>query len=229
MDNIENKEFNLRLQNTKYKVYIFFILVFSYIFWSYFNATLVKIDDLNVKINKIDSELSKVYTQLNDVKYNDNIIQFIWTWELQLVDCINTKACSEITWAISDNLDIVRNYMLLSQLDEEKMEFNQKLLLQSISDYLLITKWWNANWELNIVSFGMPSQINMDYSLYRLPISLNIDFENEKKLLLFLKNVEDLVNVELPVLYKVNSINYDIVNYDKPQSVSVSMEAYFYK
>ena len=45
----------------------------------------------------------------------------------------------------------------------------------------------------------------------------------------FLDNLENKVHLELPVMYVINSVNYDIVNYQDSQTIDVDLVVYFYK
>jgi len=67
--------------------------------------------------------------------------------------------------------------------------------------------------------------------LYFVPIELNITFENKEGLLSFIDNVEKKIPTDsnLRMLYKIDEINYDIVNSDQVQDANVFMYLYFYQ
>jgi hypothetical protein len=62
------------------------------------------------------------------------------------------------------------------------------------------------------------------------PIELKITFNDKDGLLSFIDNVEKKIpnDQDLRILYKIDKITYDIVNYDQPQDSSVFMYLYFY-
>jgi len=55
-------------------------------------------------------------------------------------------------------------------------------------------------------------------------------FNDKDGLMSFIDNVEKKIpnQQDLRILYKIDKINYDIVNYDQPQDSSVFMYLYFY-
>jgi hypothetical protein len=71
--------------------------------------------------------------------------------------------------------------------------------------------------------------------LYRVPISMNIKFEKNEDFLSFLDRIEKWSTLKNPMLYKINSMNYDVINVLKNKqtwdllSSNVSMYWYFYK
>jgi hypothetical protein len=63
--------------------------------------------------------------------------------------------------------------------------------------------------------------INEEYKINALNISMSMEFDHKRDLISFLENTEDKVFVALPVLYVVDTINYDIVNYTERQAVNI--------
>jgi hypothetical protein len=43
----------------------------------------------------------------------------------------------------------------------------------------------------------------------------------------FLHNIEEKISFTIPILYKVEALTYNIVNYASPQTVSFSLSAYY--
>jgi hypothetical protein len=65
---------------------------------------------------------------------------------------------------------------------------------------------------------------------YKLTINLNIDFRSYDDFYRFLNNVENKISINSDKnLYQIQSLSYDIVNYQKPQSVNININVYFYK
>ena len=66
------------------------------------------------------------------------------------------------------------------------------------------------------------------YKIKALDITLNMEFDHKRNLISFLKNIEDKVFKELPVLYVIESLNYDIVNYTERQWVNIAATVYYF-
>jgi hypothetical protein len=55
-----------------------------------------------------------------------------------------------------------------------------------------------------------------------------MEFDHKRNLISFLENLEDKVFKELPVLYVISNINYDIVNYTERQAVNIVTKIYYF-
>lgn len=71
--------------------------------------------------------------------------------------------------------------------------------------------------------------------ILQVPVSLTITFATQTHLIDFLNNLENKVfydqhdGLNNSVLYKIQEIKYDIVNYSESQDVEVLLHAYAYK
>ena len=114
------------------------------------------------------------------------------------------------------------------------MIVNEKLILANINEYLIrnIQNWdftKNKNWVIDRISIWDPAKY--DSNLYSVPVRLNISFENKDYLLSFISNVERkiLVNQDYRILYKIDQVSYDVVDYNDKQNVDIVLIAYYYQ
>lgn len=221
---------NIKLRNIKQKAYIFILLVLTYLFWGSFQDSFSQVEALNSQNIALDNQLIQVESDLSDANKINEITKTAETNKDKIVACINEKRCDmlETSKDIKDNISTIRTYFLINKFDISKMDFNQKAILQNINEFLLNSV-SNPNWNINIISFWVPTLADYDKDIYKLPITLSIDFANKNMLLNFLENMEYKLPVLNGVYYKINSLNYNIVNYDIGQTVNIWVDAYFYK
>jgi hypothetical protein len=67
--------------------------------------------------------------------------------------------------------------------------------------------------------------------LYSIPIRLQASFENKDHLLSFIENVDKnvLESKSYRILYKIDEIGYDIMEYDQEQLVDIKIHAFYYQ
>ena len=116
------------------------------------------------------------------------------------------------------------------------MPVDEKKILTNINEYLTkktstspTVKTSSRNGFLNSITIGDP--VDEWWVLSSVPIRINITFINKDSLLSFIDNVEKNVldDPEYRILYKLDEVSYDIVNYSDKQQVDILMNAYFVK
>jgi hypothetical protein len=67
-------------------------------------------------------------------------------------------------------------------------------------------------------------------NFFKVTVDVEIEFDNVSELTGFLYNVEKklIENSEDRILYKIQSVSYDIVTHNEPQITDISMTAYYY-
>lgn len=181
-------------------------------------------------IEIVETSISWAIDELQSIKEKQEIIVELNTTGKQytLANCVNEKLCNDIKPKLMENLPFFRTYIILSSLESPKMDFNQKIIIKSILEYLLRTPEWTGNGTLLGMQFGAVGVLDAEYNLYKLPFSLEIEFTDKQNFLSFLTNVEQRINFLLPIVYKIEWLNYDIVEYKYTQIVKVDMIAYYY-
>lgn len=241
----------------RYKVYIFFLIVFLVFFrpmvtelsdklrwtWSLNKVTsLWEIPNIVTNLlhtrgewwilNDIDAKKEQIVAAEKEIKWAQIITEIIARlnepWKQNtMINCLNDWFCDDIEPQLIPFLPLFRTYLLVWNLKWKKMEFNQKVILKNINDFLLKTSAWLDNASLQSVTFSNPVLVDENYSLYRIPIQLSIEFQHKNMLASFLHNIEDRVSFTIPILYKIEALSYNIVEYNQPQIVQLSLDAYY--
>lgn len=219
----------------RYKVYtVILLLLIFLIAYNYLLPTFDKYQNKKIELSNVELQLMSFENK--KIKYESNIwlVDTIKQVESQTVSCLNTlQGCKELPDLIKNNFSVVRSYLLLSELSNEKMDLDEKKILANIDGFLLKKDSLNdnsstINWILNKIAIWEKEVFNEN--LYIVPIELKITFNDKDGLLSFIDNVEKKIpnDQDLRVLYKIDKITYDIVNYDQAQDSSVFMYLYFY-
>lgn len=183
------------------------------------------------EIELIQTSITWALDEVAEIKEIQEVILELNTTGKQytLANCINERKCDNIKPKLMENLPFFRTYIILSSLEAQKMDFNQKALLKSILEHVMKVPGWTGDiGNLLTVSFWAVEILDEESYLYKLPISMEIEFENKQNFLVFMKNVEQSINFLIPMVYRIAWMNYDIVNYNLKQTVSVELYAYFY-
>ncbi len=183
------------------------------------------------ELDLIQTSISWAIDEVAAIKEIQEVIQELNTTGKQytLANCINEKKCDNIKPKLMENLPFFRTYIILSSLEAQKMDFNQKVLLKSVLEHVMKVPWWTGDiGALLSISFGGVQVLDEENYLYKLPITMEIEFKNKQDFLVFLKNVEQSINFLIPMVYRIAGMNYDIVDYNLKQTVSVELYAYFY-
>lgn len=153
-------------------------------------------------------------------------IKLIQSSESAIAACVNDRlGCANLDPKIKENFALVRSFLLLSDLRDTKMEVNEKTLLRNINEYLL----GKSNSSVQNISFGKAELV--EGNLYSIPIQLRVEFVNKDKLFSFIDRVDKQVPTSetVRVLYKLDEVSYDIMNYNESQVVDLSLQAFYYQ
>ena len=167
-------------------------------------------------------------TQIESDTANNQLLKTLKVSNAQLLTCINDGVCNTINKKVLTNIKTIRSYLLINQLSGAKMEFDQKVLLQNIDNHLLKINGASIG-KLSSINFWSPVVVQAAKKIYKLPLTITVDFADQNGFTNFTVNVEKRVNLTVPVLFKIRSMNYDVTNYDSNQSVTIAMDAYYYR
>ena len=183
------------------------------------------LNDIDLKQEEID----EVQHDIDKAKTTNEVIEKLNDRGKQntIINCLNNGFCDDIDEELLPFLGLFRTYLLIGNLKGTKMTFDQKTILKNINDFLLKTTAWLDNGELLSITFADPRVVDEKFKLHELPIKLSIEFEHQKMLLSFLHNVEEKVSFTIPILYKIDAIDYNIVDYAERQTVDISLLAYY--
>jgi len=219
----------------RYKFYtVILLLLISILWYNYILPAYQKYQTKQIELSNMELKIMSFEDKKTRYESNMWLVDKIKQVEPQVVTCVNTlQGCKELPDLIKNNFSVVRSYLLLSEINNEKMILDEKKILANIDWFLLKKDSLNSNSTtvngiLNKIAIWEKQKFNEN--LYFVPIELKITFSNKDWLLSFIDNVEKKIPIDpdLRLLYKIDKITYDIVNYDQPQDSSVYMYLYFY-
>lgn len=182
-----------------------------------------EIDQLDSDITSLKNEIVLVESVLAIVKHLDNEQK-----QNTISLCLNFSQCDGVPSSLMSHTTLLRNYIILDRLQGEKMDFDQKMVLKSIAEFLLRSTWGVSNGELLSINFSPVITIDETLRLYKLPFTLTANFPNKNFLMTFLGNVDTKMNFDLPILYALDNMSYDAMEYEDEQTVTITMWAYYY-
>ena len=113
------------------------------------------------------------------------------------------------------------------------MPVDEKKVLKNLNEYLIKQDilWGTKSrvWDILRISIWDPTSIRDDH-FFSVPVNVTIEFKTIWDLTWFLYNVEKKMvdDWENRILYKIQSVSYDIIANDEPQVTDISMLAYYY-
>ena len=237
----------IRVVTAKYKVYIvlLFIFIFILIFKSIPNITRTY-DAKHNAYNQVNSQLASLR---NDIRKAEDDMKYLWEItdnEQNLKTCLNEKkkeVCLKLpeTWMIGEgkgrkyDFSVPLSYLQLHSLYNKKMPVDEKKVLKNLNEYLIKQDidWGSKTkvWDILSISIWDPNPVNnWDTHFFEVSVDVTIEFTTISDLTWFLYNVEKkLVDKwEDRILYKIQSVSYDIISSNEPQVTDISMLAYYY-
>ncbi len=229
---------NSRFLDIKYKIYTFIIfLILIWWYWYLFDAYQnyqLEVDNYKQKQEYFLTQGEKYKNYLLKKKFIEKVNQ----QSQQFVNCLDfDNDCDQLDKKILENKNIVKTYFELGKLQDTKMDIDEKKILKNLNEYLLIKNPFAQqkvrNWQFLWLEIWNPKQVQ--WKLYKVPVKMQIRFPNKDDVLSFLDNVEKkifytkLYGFDNAIAYKIDKVNYDIMNYEVSQDVNVELTAFFIK
>lgn len=240
----------IRVVTAKYKLYIILLLILICLFWLNYNPSMQNTLIINKSAytqakNRLKSIETDIQNANNDMQYLCNPENGIMPNEQTLKDCLNEwedcenlpeqwKEASEDEEDLRYDISIPFSYLQLHSLYNKKMAVDEKLVLKNLNEYLIkqdILGWSKSKvWDILRISIGDPKPIYGWNHFFQVPVNVQIEFSTIDDLIWFLHNVERRLidDSEDRILYKIQSVSYDIIANDEPQITNISMIAYYY-
>jgi len=239
----------IRVVTAKYKVYIVLLLIFIALFsikyipsaYNSYESNITAYDQVNAKLDEVKLWIKDAE---DDVEYLCNESTWVIYNEETLKSCLNTRTnCASLpaTWKTGSgedmhyDLTIPLSYLQLHSLYNKKMPVDEKRVLKNLNEYLIKKDiaWGEKErvWEILKIEIGDPEAAKeWDEHFFQVPVDVEIEFKTVEGLIGFLYNVEKKLIDEWEdrILYKIQSVSYDIVTRDEPQVTDISMIAYYY-
>lgn len=184
-----------------------------------------KLNELSAVQQAIDDTVKSI----ENTKLQIEIVKNLETTEKQntILNCVNDGLCDTLwTWLVQ-RMDLLRSFILVEHLSSNKTSFDQKFVLRNINEFLANQPWRWKLVDINRITFSAPVEVHADYKLFKVPVVIDISYFVNIDFMTFLRNIETKASPNLPVMWRIESINYDIVNYLKAQDVSLTMWLYY--
>lgn len=222
-----------RIVQVRYRFYAVWVLllVLIAIFW----FLMPSIDTYNAKKSQIQSARATLSSlEQRENQYNQSIwfLETVKQEDSKIVSCINKwENCDSLSEEVKANTWLARAYLLTNGMNETKMDVDERKILESIDTYLIKLEPFLNNSSVN----GVISDISIwdktqDWWLYVVPVQINITFDDKSYLLSFINNIEKYIPEDdnIRIMYKIDSISYDIINSDEIQDTSIYINLYYY-
>lgn len=235
----------------RYRVYIFVILTVIVLIEPLFTASIEKVrgtgafavsltDPVSMhtkrgewgKLNELDTIQADIDKAINDIAFTKlqiEIVRNLETPEKQntILNCVNRQQCVWIEVGLLDRIDLLRSFLMIDQLTTEKLNFDQKFVLRNINEFLANQPWRGQLVTIKDITFWSPVDIVPEYKLVKVPVNMTVSYFVNNDFMTFLRNIETKIDPTLPVMWRLEAVNYNIVNYLDPQEVSLSMAFYY--
>lgn len=239
----------IRVVTAKYKVLSILLLIFICILgFDLIPNAQSWYDDSVESYNKEDAKLVEINKKVLEASDDIKLLTWIIYNEENLAQCLNKKdstVCSNlpVNWMVweDDNreydLTIPVSYLQLHSLFNKKMAVDEKKVLKNLNEYLIKEdmewNWKDRVWNILIISIWDPSPVEpWDEHFFVVPVNVTIEFTKIEDLIWFLYNVEKKIIDKDKwwdrILYKIQTVSYDIISHDEPQVTDISMLAYYY-
>ncbi len=235
----------------RYRVYLFVILVIIVMIEPMFTSSIESVrgtwafsisftDPMSMhtkrwewgKLNELDAlqqQIDEVDKEIASTKLQIQIVENLETPEKQntILNCVNRDQCEGIEVGLLDRIDLLRSFLMVDRLTTNKLAFDQKAVLRNINEFLSTQVGRGQLVTIDNITFGMPTEIKPEYKLMQVPVNINISYFANNDFMTFLHNIETKVNAEIPVMWRIDAVNYDVVNYLDAQTIAMSMSLYY--
>lgn len=239
----------IRVVTAKYKVYIVLILIFAATLLVKYIPNISDAYDADQKAyiqakNQLTMVERDIEIAKQDMKYLCDGKDWVVTNEEALKKCLNEERdCSSLPeswkkweWEESTyDYIIPLSYLQLHSLYNKKMPVDEKRVLKNLNEYLIKQdiSWEDKRkvWDILRIEIWDPEAVNQwDEHFFQVTVDVEIEFDTVDDLIGFLYNIEKkLINdSEDRILYKIQTVSYDIVTNDEPQITDIEMIAYYY-
>lgn len=188
--------------------------------WSWWK--LYELAETQKKVDEVNNKIATTKLQIE-------IVRNLETPEKQntILDCVNWQKCEGIEVGLLDRLDLLRSFLMIDSLTTEKLNFDQKFVLRNINEFLSTQVGRGQLVTVKDITFWEPIEVKPEYKLIKVPVNIEVSYFVNNDFMTFLHNIETKINPELPVMWRIEAVNYDIVNYLDAQEVNMSLSFYY--
>ena len=252
-----NRITEIRVVNAKYKVYVIILLIlWTIVGTTYLPDAKAEYDNTVSAHDSKVQQLASLKQTFNSYSTLEKARVWIDKVTDRIVECVNDTSKDEqeeckasiLTgelWILADQFNTVVSYLQMWDLNSEKMVIDEKKVLKNLDRYLTRNVPWDNRstqngtiWGIHIWEPKVVKHIEVwdgdkkrSFNLNSAPIEAEIVFENKDDLITFVDNIEQYIIQEKEdrILYTIDEVSYDIMQYDEKQSTKVSLTAYYFK
>ena len=252
-----NRITEIRVVNAKYKVYVIILLIlWTIVGTTYLPDAKAEYDNTVSAHDSKVQQLASLKQTFNSYSTLEKARVWIDKVTDRIVECVNDTSKDEqeeckasiLTgelWILADQFNTVVSYLQMWDLNSEKMVIDEKKVLKNLDRYLTRNIPWDNRstqngtiWGIHIGEPKVVKHIEVwdgdkkrSFNLNSAPIEAEIVFENKDDLITFVDNIEQYIIQEKEdrILYTIDEVSYDIMQYDEKQSTKVSLTAYYFK
>ncbi len=220
----------VKVRTLQYKFTVFFFALVLFAFWPQITEryNIYKFTVQSYKDTLVQHETVKVQraNALRDAQLLGSISSD--AQRSSLIQCFNTD-CPNLPEEIKNEpiRSTVKTYLQLQkETPDTKFTLDQKKLLTYLNEFLVRTSAdaQTLNWQIDSVSFAGSTPFEK-WSII-IPMSVWVTFQNKDWLLAFLRNIEKYISPTFPMYAVVNSVQYDIINSNAVQNVTIDLNIY---
>lgn len=223
-----------RIVQVRYRFYaVWVLLLILIVLFKLFLPTLDKYDAKKAELANLKTNLESLENRERQYEESIWFVENINKNSEQIVDCINKwESCQGLPKDVQDQLWLAKSYLLTKNMDNAKMDVDERKIIENIDMFLLKLEPFSNNSFVNgtLSKISIWDKESVDW-LYKVPVQLDITFDDKESLLAFINNIEKYVpeDESVRVLYKIDKITYDVVNSDEPQDTTIYMNLYYYE
>lgn len=227
----------MRFVSVKYKIYTFVIVCILILLYGPVSDTLHASRNKREQGNTIDTTINKRIDSQQEYTTKTNLLKKIEQNKNLIITCINEKdKCDQLPEDINNNIKTVKSYIQIGNLRKDKMDINESKILKTINEFMIredplsVERKYNGN----VTNIVIGETTKLENNIVKVPLSMTVTFNSKEKLVNFISNIENNIfytetnGLNDSVLYHIEKLTYDIVNYKETQDVAISMSAYAY-
>ena len=222
-----------RVVQIRYRFYaVWVLLIILIVLFRLILPGLDTYDEKNASIATARANLQELEQREDQYKRSIWFLNSVQENSEQIISCVDRdEMCHDIPEEIQENSGLARSYILACNMDDTKMDVNERKIIENIDMFLLRLEPFandsSVNWELTRILIWDKVSENW---LYTVPVQIDVTFDDKGSLLSFISNVEQYIpeDENKRILYKIDKITYDIVNSEEPQETTIYMNLYYY-
>jgi hypothetical protein len=237
IDNNISQVQEMRFVSVKYKIYTFAIVCLLILLYGPVSNSIYASMDKRKQGDTIDATINARIDSQTEYTTKTNLLKKIEENKELIITCINEKnKCDQLSEDISTNMQTIKSYIQIGSLKKDKMDINESKILKTINEFmtredpLSLERKYNGN----VTNINIGEKTALENNIIQVPVSMTVTFNSTEKLINFISNIENNIfytqtdGLNDSILYRIEQLTYDIVNYKETQDVAITLSAYAY-